>query len=105
MQAQGWLGHFLHFFCENLRLLLVCILRQKAHPNIDLGPPVRFALKDLWCGVRRRPTPSGEMAALGLVIIREPEVGNLHVHLRVEEKILGLEISVHHLHTKSPELW
>ena len=68
-----------------------------SHPDIDFWPPVGFALKDLGCSVRRGSAPSGQVAALGLVVVGEPKVGYLHVHLRVEQKVLGFEVTVNHL--------
>lgn len=60
------------------------------HPDVNLGPCVLLPFEDLRCGVWWRPTPRGQLLARRIVVA-EPEVCNLDVHVAVHQQVLGLQ--------------
>ena len=62
------------------------------HPDVDLGPRVLLPLEDLGRGVRRRPTPRGQLLARR-VVVAEAEVCDFDVHVAVHQQVLGLRSS------------
>ena len=60
------------------------------HPDVNLGPCVLLPFEDLRCGVWWRPTPRGQLLARR-VVVAEPEVCNLDVHVAVHQQVLGLQ--------------
>lgn len=63
---------------------------QGTHPNVDLRPRVLLSLEDLWRGVRRGPAPRGQLLARR-VVVAEPEVCDLDVHVSVHQQVLSLQ--------------
>uniref|UniRef100_A0A182J6B2 Uncharacterized protein n=1 Tax=Anopheles atroparvus TaxID=41427 RepID=A0A182J6B2_ANOAO len=63
-------------------------------PDVRLGPVVLHALEYLRGGVRGRATPRPKHLS-GDERVAEAEVSQLHVHLRVEQDVLRLQVPVH----------
>ena len=68
------------------------------HPDVDLWPLVLEPLEDLRGGVGRRAAPRVQQPAavrprgrVGPEVVGEAEVGDLDVHVGVQQQILGLE--------------
>ena len=68
---------------------------KAAHPDIYLRPPVLSSLEHLGRGVGRGAAP-GVQVTNRRPEVREPEVGNLDVHLRVQQQVLSLQVAVYY---------
>lgn len=66
-----------------------------AYPDVDLGSRVVLSSEHLGRRVRRTAAPGAEPLAW-CESVAEPKVGDLDVHLGVQEKVLGLEVPVGH---------
>lgn len=60
-----------------------------AHPDVDLRARVPLPFEDLGGGVGRRPAPRGQLLPGGEVVA-EAEVGDLDVHVAVQQQVLRL---------------
>ena len=72
------------------------IQNHTAAPHVDLRTRIKSSTDDLRRGVIGTPAAGLEEVAV-LDLVRESEVGNLHVQVVVEEDVLRLQVAVHDL--------
>lgn len=88
-------------------IILQCKEYDSARPHVDLHAVaghvvVHGAREYLGCEVARRAAQLGQ-TLVGLELNGETKVGDFHVHVLVQENVLGLEVAVNNVSSVQPK--